>query len=114
MGRSAETEVRVNPPLDMLGGGGAVGCEGASTLWSWGAPILMRTKAAMANIPKDAMPIEGVFTDLLPQLAMMVVVSILPRMNPPGFQIGVIGWAIPAVFQQRDMSPMRPRCCRGT
>jgi hypothetical protein len=28
---------------------------------------------------------------LAPQAAMMVVVSMLPRMNPPGFQIGFIG-----------------------
>ncbi len=30
--------------------------------------------------------------------AMMVVVSILPRMNPPGFQIGFIGWDFNAQF----------------
>ena len=38
----------------------------------------------------------------------------LPRMNPPGFQIGVIGCAMPAVFQQRDISLVGPACVSGT
>ena len=43
-----------------------------------------------------------------PQPTTMLVVSMLPRMNPPGFQIGFIGCAMPVVFQQRDIIWLGP------